>query len=161
MNSAERLHLQKLINANNVEDQTPVIRKLKHSKQIRQEIDRLTNLRKENANLYLTAPDEFDKLCMSKCNFLFKNYTDIFHRVKKNEVDIKLMHCFLSILKKIEDGYLDQHEGSYEVGKILKEMYVDSALRKSANIDANVDADAPKIKGKSINWSEYKRRQLN
>jgi hypothetical protein len=161
MNEAERLHLQKLINANNVEDQTPVIRQLKHSKTIRQEIDRLTNLRKDNASLYLTSPDEFDKLCMSKCNFLFKNYTDIFHRVKKNEVDIKLMHHFLNILKKIEDGYLDQHEASYEVGTILKEIYVDSALRKSANIDANTGAEIPRIKGKQISWAQYKRQQLN
>ena len=111
MNSAERLHLQKLINANNVEDQTPVIRKLKHSKQIRQEIDRLTNLRKENANLYLTAPDEFDKLCMSKCNFLFKNYTDIFHRVKKNEAD----HARSTNFQQLTGKQIIRHEGETRI----------------------------------------------
>ena len=39
-------------------------------------------------------------------------------------------------LKKIEDGELNQHEGSYLVGKYLKEMYIDSALKTREKIEA-------------------------
>ena len=38
-------------------------------------------------------------------------------------------------MKKIEDGELNQHEGSYLVGKQLKELYVDSALRNQQQLD--------------------------
>jgi hypothetical protein len=42
----------------------------------------------------------------------------------------------LNILKKIEDGELNQHEGSYLVGKYLKEMYIDSALKTKEKLEA-------------------------
>jgi hypothetical protein len=45
----------------------------------------------------------------------------------------------LDILKKIEDGQLDQHEGSFMVGTILKDIYVDSALKKAEKLDANFE----------------------
>ena len=74
-------------------------------------------------------------LCRSKCKFLYDNYTDIFNRVKKSEIDLNLLSKFLNILKQIEDGNLDQHEASYQVGSILKEIYVDSALQRDKNTE--------------------------
>ena len=47
------------------------------------------------------------------------------------------MDKFLNILKQIEDGELNQHEGSYLVGQHLKELYVDSALRNQQKMEAN------------------------
>ena len=38
----------------------------------------------------------------------------------------------INVLKNIEEGDVDQHEGSVVVGKILKEMYIDSALKQEA-----------------------------
>ena len=40
-----------------------------------------------------------------------------------------------SFLQAIEEGEIDQHEGSYEVGKLLKELYIDSALRRETKRD--------------------------
>ena len=71
----------------------------------------------------------------------------------------------LMILKRIEDGELDQHEGSYEVGKILKELYVDSALRKE-KIKTSKRKRHRKKKSKKekthakLTWSEYKQLHL-
>ena len=42
-----------------------------------------------------------------------------------------MLNKFLNVLKQIEDGKIDQHEGSYMVGTILKEIYIDSALKKA------------------------------
>ena len=47
----------------------------------------------------------------SQCNFLFNNYTDIFNKVKKDEINLETLWNLLNILKKIEDGNIDQHTG--------------------------------------------------
>jgi hypothetical protein len=57
--------------------------------------------------------------------------------VRKDEIDITILNKFLDVLKQIEDGKLDQHEGSFLVGTILKELYVDSALKKAEKLNAN------------------------
>jgi hypothetical protein len=44
-------------------------------------------------------------------------------------------------LKKIEDQEIDQHEGSYEVGMLLKKIYVDSALKKANKLNENAKVE--------------------
>ena len=39
------------------------------------------------------------------------------------------------MLKEIEDGETDQHEASVKIGKILKELYIDSAMKNEKNIE--------------------------
>ena len=69
------------------------------------------------------------------CSFLYTNYTDIYNKVKNDEIDLPLLNQFLNVLQRIENGEMDQHEGSYFVGKILKEIYIDSALKKADKLD--------------------------
>ena len=38
------------------------------------------------------------------------------------------MFKFINIYREIESGKIDQHEASFKVGTILKEMYVDTAI---------------------------------
>ena len=45
MNDSQRLQLQKMITENNVEDQTPLIRELKHSNVLRENINTLIHLK--------------------------------------------------------------------------------------------------------------------
>jgi hypothetical protein len=53
---------------------------------------------------------------------------------------------------------MDQHEGSVIIGKILKEMYVDSALRQGNKIDKKyADDKKPSYDGEKISWKQYKR----
>jgi hypothetical protein len=64
----------------------------------------------------------------------------------------------LDILQKIEDGELDQHEGSFMVGTILKEMYVDSALKKADKLNANEEPRVePKKPEKKISYKQFKK----
>jgi hypothetical protein len=41
------------------------------------------------------------------------------------------------------------------VGKILKELYLDSAVRRGENLDKE-HPPAPKAENKFVSWSEYK-----
>jgi hypothetical protein len=65
------------------------------------------------------------------------------------------------VLKLIEDSKVDQHEGSVMVGKILKELYVDSATKHLDKLDKQREDEmvAPSV-GKPISWSEYKKINL-
>ena len=160
MNEEERLNLQRMISANDVEDLTGKIRETKHSDMIREQVKYLMDLKKKYLRLAKTNPTQFEQMCISKCSFLFNNYMDIFNKVKKDEIDLNILDKFLTVLKKIETGDVDQHEGSYMVGKLLKELYVDSALKKSEKLDAdhnkNKKSEKKTPKPREISWMEYK-----
>ena len=132
MDDKQRLQLQNMIKVNNVEDQTVLIRNLKHSQVLINEINNMIMIKAK----YRGDNEKIAQECMNESNFLFTYYTDIFNKVKKDEIDINLLYKFLDILKKIEDGELDQHDGSFQVGTILKDIYVDSALKKADKLDA-------------------------
>jgi hypothetical protein len=76
----------------------------------------------------------------------------------KDELDLKLMYQMLETLKKIENGDIDQQEGSVIIGKILHKIFVESAMKRGENLDLNnhEDTNDTKLQGKKISWSEYK-----
>jgi hypothetical protein len=155
MDNKQKLQLQQMIKENNVEDQTELIRQLKHSEILSSEINKLLSI-KANKN---KSTEEIHLEAMNECNFLFTYYTDIYTKVRKDEIDLSILNKFLNVLKSIEDGEIDQHEGSFLVGTLLKELYVDSALRKADKLDKenNVVNEEP-IKRETLNisWKEYK-----
>jgi len=158
MDNNSRLQLQKMIKANDVEDQTGLIRELKHSYQLRSDINSLIFLKsKHNNNQEAIVND-----AMTECQFLFTYYTDIFNKVRKDEIDLKILFKFLDVLREIEEGQLDQHEGSFVVGKLLKELYIDSALRKAEKLNEINDILVEKtIEPININWKQYKESRSN
>ena len=155
MDDKQRLQLQNMIKANNVEDQTDLIRNLKHSQILRNEINNMIMIKAK----YRGDDEKIAQECMNESNFLFTYYTEIFNKVKKDEIDINMLYKFLDILKKIEEGQLDQHEGSFQVGTILKDIYVDSALKKSEKLDAANEAEKvePKKANVNISWKQFKK----
>jgi len=156
MNDNEKLQLKKMISMNNVEDQTGLIRDLKHSHILRSDIDNLIMLKAK----YMDDPEQLTLEAMTDCTFLFTYYTDIYNKIKKDEIDLQMLYKFIDILKSVEDGNKDQHEASYEVGSILKKIYVDSALRKSEKLDEDSEKKEPEFKGPQVNisWAEFKRQ---
>ena len=157
MDDNARLHLQQMIHANQVEDMTPLIRELKHSVLLKNDVTLLLQLKER----YKDEPGQIVQEAMSQCTFLFTYYTDIFNKIRKDEIDLKILFVFLEVLRKIEDGELDQHEGSFHVGKLLKEMYVDSALKKADKINKEYDEkkaeeEEQKIQPIDIQWKKYK-----
>jgi hypothetical protein len=158
MNPEEKLNLKRLIDNSDCENNTETIRRVKHSVKIRDDIRRLENLKKTDGHLRATDPDEYLELCKKQAWFLFSNYTDIFNKLLKDELDLGIMSQLLAVLKMIEDSKVDQHEGSVMVGKILKELYVDSALKRGENLDReNAEKKVPPVEGKKISWREFKQ----
>ena len=158
MDNMDRLNFKKMIKTNNVEDCTNEIRSKKHSDLISKDVSKMIQLKKDYGNGNVND-QKFDDMLVSQCNFLFMNYTDIFNKVKKDEIKLETLFEFLKVLKSIEEGKLDQHEGAFEVGKILKAMYIDSAIMKSEKLDKETEEKNPKIQvapPKNISWSEYK-----
>jgi hypothetical protein len=154
MNDNQRLQLSNMIKANNVEDQTELIRTLKHSHIMRDEINTMIMLKAK----YRDDPEKIHYECMNDCNFLFTYYTDIYNKVRKDEIDLGMLMKFIDVLKEIEDELIDQHEASFKVGTILKEMYIDSALKKAEKLDKLNEQATPEIKKEvnKISWKQYK-----
>ena len=141
MDSQQRLKLHELIKQNNSVNNTEVIRELKHSHKIRRDVVEMERLK----SLY--DDENLERECIKNCYFLYEQYTHIFMRLIKNRVDIDILHTFLDTLQSIEDGKLDQHEASFEIGTLLKKMY----------IDPRIDDTKPLFKpSNNISWQEYK-----
>jgi hypothetical protein len=147
----DKLNLNKLLEGSDCENNTMHIRTVKHSVAIRDDIRKMDVLKKQYSG------DELKVKCECECNFLFNNYTDIFNRMLKDELDLTIMTKLLTILKMIEDGKVDQHEGSVMVGKLLKELYVDSAIKRGENLDKMYEKEAPVVnEGKAVSWKQFK-----
>lgn len=158
MNSMDRIQLEKMIQANDAADNTEHIRELRHSMRIHEDVATLLKLKHDYARLAKTNPEQFDMMCVNRCAFLFNTYTDIFNKVKKDEIDLTILGQLLGVLKMIEDGKVGQHEASVEVGKLLKQIYIDSALKKSDKLDKQHSGSGSESlpAPKKISWKQYK-----
>ena len=106
---------------------------------------------------------KYERLIISHCNFLWNNYTNIFNRIMKDELNIKMLYIFLEKLKDIEDQKLDQNEASVEVGQLLKNLYIDSALQRSKKLEAKEKNAMPKEKRAihNISWVAFKQAHIS
>jgi|UniRef100_A0A6C0FC37 hypothetical protein len=161
LSNNEKLQLQKMINESECDDNTSQIRELKHSILLRDNIRKLDTFRKANIELQKTNYNEFVNQAKDIVPFLYNSYTDIFNRITKDELDLEIMTKLLIVLKMIEDDKINQHEGSVMVGKVLKELYVDSALKRGENLDEQYKSAEPTPKEHgNISWKEYKKLHM-
>jgi hypothetical protein len=75
-------------------------------------------------------------------------------------LDLELLANMLATLKKIEDGDLNQQEGSVIIGKILHKIYVDSAMKRGNNADKEHETAEPQPEinnGKTMSYKEFKQ----
>jgi len=156
MNNDERLNLAKMINVNNVKDQTANIQKLKHSKLLLQDVNRMCDIKKKYSRM---GKESISDMCFSQCSFMSSQYMDIYNKLLKDELNVVILYAFISKLRDIEEGRLDQHEASFEVGKLLKRLYIDSALKKAERIDNGTKEGIKLKKGKNIKWKEFNKRE--
>ena len=154
MNPEERLNLQRMIAANDVTDQTDNIRSLKHADKIWDDVKMMTLLKKKYSRMLNS--DLIKTKITNACRFLFDNYTDIFNKLYKDELNVQILYTFIQELKNIEDGKTDQHTASFKIGKLLKEMYIDSALKQAEKHD-NKNKPKQNRREKKISWEQYKK----
>lgn len=155
MNDAQRLQLQNMIKTNNVEDQTNLIRTLKHSDLLKSDINSLILLKAK----YRREPEKINEIALTECNFLYTYYTEIYNKIKKDEIELDILFKFIEVLKNIEDGKMDQHEGAFAVGTLLKKIYIDSALKKADKLNEEHEKKNPKQSFKEpnqISWKQFK-----
>lgn len=161
MDDNQRLQLQQLIKTNNVEDQTSLIRDLKHSVKLRNEINQMLEIKEK----YINDDIRMNEESISQCFFLFTYYTDIYNKIKKDEINLKILFKFLDILEQIENDELDQHEGSFLVGTLLKELYIDSALKKADKLNmannTTIEDNKPYVEPIQISWKQFKNINSN
>ena len=157
MDSQDRLNLKKLISEYKPEETTSKIRTLKHSSKIKEDVERYLQLKSKYARL----PKQTQlQMYQNQCGFLYENYTNIFNKLVKEQLDLSILYRLLIVLKGIEDDKYDQHEGSVMVGKILKQLYIDSALKGGDKNDKKNKKER-KRRGKNISWEEYKRTEMD
>lgn len=156
MNDSQRIQLSKLINEYDVEDTTAQIRKLKHSKQIMENVVGIQKLKKTYARIIKDDFNYFESIAISRFNFLYTNYPEIFQRLIKDEVDINMLSKLIMLLSYIENGKLDQHEASYQVGLLLKNMYIDPALQERDAKEAEEAKNKYRNPEHNISWKDYK-----
>lgn len=144
MNPDQRLQLNEMIRANNSVDNTEKIRTLKHSELIRADVKKIVKLKKGK------EWKEIEGKCIEACPFLYNHYTTLYHRLLRDGLDLNILYTFLDVLKEIEHGALDQHDASFKIGTLLKQLYVDPKL----------DEIKPQLQGKPLSWQEFKKKKL-
>lgn len=162
MDDTERLNLKKMVKEFKTEETTDKIRELKHSKKIKQDVNTMLMLKKKYPKL---KKEMLQTMAQNKCMFLWENYTNIFNKLFSGYLDVEMLYKFINVLAKIEEGNYDQHEASMIVGKILKEIYIDSALKEG---DAKDKIHAKKVKKKeskkkvkNVSWKDYKKMNFS
>lgn len=153
MDESQQEILQKMIKEHNTEDNTTKIRNLKHSSQIRKDVSNIANIKRKNRSRDFKT---LDRECQSKAGFLFRHYPIIYNKIIKSEINMKIMYRFLDVLATIENGEKDQHEASYEIGMLLKNMYVD----KKIDLKKEKTRQDKNIKPKKLTYEEYKKMMI-
>lgn len=151
MDKESRLKLKEMVTKYNTEETTDKIRELKHSKNIREDVKKMINLKETHKRL---KNDTMRKMCEKNCNFLYTNYTNIFNKLYKGDLDLVILDKFITILGQIEEGVVDQHEASVKVGSLLKELYIDSALREDKRREKMEKKNMKKVK--KVSWNDFK-----
>ena len=148
MNSDERLKLHELIKENNVHDNTSNIRKLKHSKQLKKDVLTIKTILSRADSLEYSF---LHQSCEPHCSFMIEHYKNIYQRILKGQVDFNILDSFLDCLESVENGEKDQHEASYEIGMLLKKLYIDPKIYELPERRGGIDID----------WNEYKNNILD
>ena len=156
MDDKQRLHLHNMMTTNNVEDTTDLIRQLKHSHVLRDNVNRLLALKAK----YPNNSEQVHLEAMMDCHFLFTYYTDIYNKIRKDEMNLSILFNAFDLLQDIEDEKIVQHEGAFAFGTLMKQIYVDSALKKADKLNAISDEQEPEYKGPQIDisWSQFKKQ---
>ena len=148
MNDDQKETLSQMIKENDTQDNTEYIKHVKNSKEIRRCVAVIQNLKRNTNNKFT----ELDKLAINECGFLFTHYPNIYNKLLKDEINIKILYSFLDELESIEEGKQNQHEASYKIGLLLKKMYVDKQIDLSKEENGR---NPPK----KISYAEYKKLQ--
>ena len=162
MNLEERLNLKKMISqSQDFVDHTEEIRRVKHSGLLLDSMRDIEKLKRANRDIQSSDPAAFEMMCREAAPLMFDLYRDIFRKLVKDEINLAIMVRLIRVLELIEQGQIDQNEGSVMVGKVLKDLYVDSAVREGDRLDKEREQTQETVTvqrepAKQISWAQYK-----
>ena len=151
---SDNINLKSLINNNDYQDNTDYIRRCKNSQKLRKDTNHLKHLKSTHQG---TQEDLREKACM-ECSHIFMHHTDLLNRMIKDELDLPMFEKILDALESIENGNETQESASTNIGQMLADLYVNSALKQkqiSDETESNTTKTIPPVK--NITWKEYKQ----
>ena len=113
LSADDRLKLNDMLSSTGAEDFTQQIREKKHSIPLKEDLSKIE----------LGKGDE--------CLFMQERYPDMHRKLCNGEMSIEIFKTMVDVLASIENGEIDQHEASVKIGTVLRELYIDSANRRT------------------------------
>ena len=142
MDDSQKEKLNEMIEEFKTIDSTEELRRVKKSTEIIKEVNLLRKL--VNAN-------QTEHVCKNSCPLLSKTYTHIFEGIVNKTIDFNILTKLLDNLKSIENGTLDQHEASFKVGSMLKEVYINDKL--------NIKKEDKEHPENNLTWKQFKEQR--
>ena len=154
MNNNEKKKLDELKKGNEqYVDNTDNLRKLKNSTLIKNDVAIILKHRHNNTLNIDSLKDE--------CSFLYNNYQSIFDKlVDCWSWDIKILFKFIKKLEDIENSVCNQDEASYEIGTLLKNIYVDPSINQIDDNNTLIPSQVECVNKpvENISWLEFKAK---
>lgn len=155
MDTIEKKQLEDIVKKNDYVNNTEKLRELKQSASIKKDILTMQKLKATHSKMREIEPDKFSQLCSSQCYYLFNHHNFVYKKLFNDEIQVELLNHLLGTLEQIENGAIDQHEGSVIVGKILKKIYIDTKIKdEPTNSDDQINYVTP-IK---MSWKDFKSK---
>ena len=104
--------------------------------------EKYESLKEENTEQYMS-------IFRNECSYLYTKLPEIFEKVVKQNMNLDIFEKIVLILKMIEDGQIDQTEGSGLVGKLSQELFFRPVLEPNPKTE-----EVPEL-----SWKDYKRQQ--
>lgn len=151
---SDNINLKSLINNNDYQDNTDYIRRCKNSQKLRKDTNHLKHLKSNHQG----TQEELREKANQECPHLFMHHTDLLNRMIKDELDLPMFEKILDALESIENGDETQESASTNIGQMLADLYVNSALKQKQNSDEAQTQQPTKIAPvNNISWKEYKQ----
>lgn len=120
--------IQRLMKENGTIDVTDTIRSERNSKRIKQDLTAYFRYSLSHQRLKESSPSTFQNQARVICSFLHDKFPLVLEKLISDTMDITTLMKFIRLLEMIEEGDLDQHEASFQVGLILKDMFINPAI---------------------------------
>lgn len=151
---SDNINLKSLINNNDYQDNTDYIRRCKNSQKLRKDTNHLKHLKLTHQG----TQEELREKANQECPHLFMHHTDLLNRMIKDELDLPMFEKILDALESIENGDETQESASTNIGQMLADLYVNSALKQKQNSDeAQIQQPTKIAPVNNISWKEYKQ----
>jgi len=146
MDGKHKQELERMIKENDTKDQTESIRERGHSGLLR---DNILQFYKIKYTYKKTTEDDLRNITKKQCEFLHSQYHEMYEMLITKDLNITMMMKLLELLENIEIGKSTQHESSFALGQLLKELYIDPRINTKSN-----EIDTPTMQ---LSWSDYKK----